>query len=129
MTFQDHRDIPLDVLRDFVRSQTERTSIRQAAVEAGVGRTTLHAFVYAVTKPHPRVLRVLGLWYIAKQNEAPDVDVVRPYAAALAVLLSGIPAYEQDAARTDAIAALQCIYEGRAPLPRWLALLSGEVGR
>lgn len=125
--YTDYRAIPLEVLRDFVRTRCELTSIRTAAAETGLSHTAIHQFANGKTKPQPRVRRLLGLWFLAKQNEPQDIDVTRPYVAALTVLLSGIPPEGQGAARRDAITALQCVYEGRAPAPRWLELLASQM--
>ena len=119
--YQDYRSIPVEVLRDFARVQAETTSIRSAADEAGIGRTTFHKFVLGRTSPHPRVRRLLGLWYLRKHAEAPDIDVVRPYLSALSVLLSGLP--DQQAAQMDVAATLATLYRPHGPLPRWLELL------
>lgn len=118
---QDHRSIPLAVLREFYRDQVELSSLRAVADRAGVGRTTLHNFLNEGTTPQPRVRRLLGLWYLAQQNEA---DAVQPYVSALAILLSGIPTAEQDAASALLVDALVSIYRDRAPVPRWLELLA-----
>lgn len=83
------RDIPLEVLRDFVCTRAEDSSIRQVAVEMGLGRTTLHSFMYAETTPHPRIRRKIALCYLEWLQTAPDMDLVRPYAAALDVLIEG----------------------------------------
>ncbi|HEX6369072.1 MAG TPA: hypothetical protein VF006_09065 [Longimicrobium sp.] len=120
---QDYRSIPVEVLRDFARTRAEMTSIRKAADEVGIGRSTFHKLIQGRTTPLPRVRRQLGLWYLQMQNEAPDVDVVRPYAAALVVLLSGIQADQQKAARAELVASLRDLYASRTPVPRWLELL------
>ena len=126
---QDHRSIPLEVLREFVRTQAELSSIRTVAGAIGVGRTTLHSFLAeGGTMPHPRVRRRIALWYIAKQNEAPDIDVVRPYVSALSILVAALPEAEQETASGLLLEALEGIYAGRADIPRWLQLLlSGGV--
>jgi hypothetical protein len=122
---QDYRNIPLDVLRDFARVRSEMTSIREAAAEVGIGHSTYHKFIHARTKPQPRIRRLVGLWYLAKAAEAPDVDAVRPYRAALAALLSDLPDADRDQAVSEVVAALCAVY-GRydAPRPRWLELLA-----
>ncbi len=122
---EDHRSIPLEVLRDFIRSQCELTSTRAVAAETGLGRTTLHAFMNGATKPHPRVRRVLALWYLRKMNEAPDIDIVRPYESALSILLSSLPPEHQDSARALLIKGLRALHG--TPVPRWLQLLSGAA--
>lgn len=120
---QDHRSIPLDVLREFVRSQAEITSVRAVAQTVGVGRTTLHNFLYEGTTPHPRIRRLLGLWYIAEHNKPPDFEVVRPYVSALSILVSTLPTDQQGTARALLVDDL-CALHGE-PLPRWLQLLKG----
>jgi hypothetical protein len=75
----DHRSVPLDVLRDFARSEAELTSIRLAAEDAGVGRATPHKFITAGTKPHLRVRRLLALWYLRRLPGVHDAELVRPY--------------------------------------------------
>jgi hypothetical protein len=120
---QDYRNIPVEVLRDFARTRADMISVRAAADEVGIGRSTFHKFVLGRTQPQPRVLRRLGLWYLEKANEAHDIDVVRPYAAALAVLLSDVPAHERAGASAEMLDSLRRVYEARAPEPRWLELL------
>ena len=123
---QDYRSVPLEVLRDFVRAHAELTSIRAVAGEVGVGRTTLHSFLNEETTPHPRVRRLLGLWYLTKVNEAPDIDVIRPYAAALSILVSSLPEDERGAATALMVESLAAIYAGREEQPRWMELLRTE---
>lgn len=120
---QDHRSIPLEVLRDFVRTQAELTSIRAVAIEVGAGRTTLHSFLNEETTPHPRIRRLLAVWYLAKLDEAPDIDVIRPYAAALSILVSSLPEDERGVATVLLVESLGAIYAGREEQPRWMELL------
>jgi hypothetical protein len=121
--YQDYRAIPLEVLRDFAQTQSELTSIRAASRESGISHSAFQQFIVAKTTPHARIRRILALWYLAKQSEADDIDIIRPYVAALSVLLADIPEPEQDAARGEAVALLQCVYEGRTRVPRWLELM------
>jgi hypothetical protein len=121
----DHRTIPIEVLRDFAMTQVELTSTRQAAVEAGIGRTTLHAFIWQTSKTHPRVRRRLALWYLDKIAIAADVDVVRPYAASLHVLLAEMAPEQRERAEPLVIAALQSGFDlGPVGRPRWLTILA-----
>jgi hypothetical protein len=119
----DHRSVPLDVLRDFVRSQAELSSLRQVAAEIGLGRTTLHSFISGETNPHPRVRRLLGLWYLQKLEQAPDIDVARPYAAALEILLSEVPEDRRRAAQQSLLKLLAETHAQGGAEPRWLELL------
>lgn len=121
---QDHRSIPLEVLREFVLAQSEVTSMRAVAAAIGIGRTTLRSFLNQNTTPHPRIRRLIALWYIAEHDKAPDMDLVRPYRSAMSILVSGLPPNEQDAAQNEAAAALYAVYVARhVPVPRWLELL------
>jgi hypothetical protein len=118
------RDIPLEVLRDFVRTRAEDTSIRQIADEIEVGRTTLHSFINAETTPHPRIRRKIALWYLDWLQTAPDMDVVRPYAAALDVLTGGMPERQRDGAVEIVLDGVELGYVGDgASLPRWVEVL------
>lgn len=86
------RDIPLDVLRDFVRTRAEATSIRQIADELGIGGTTLHSFINSEsTTPHPRIRRKspCALWTGCTRRQI--WRWFGPYAAALDVLVGGMP--------------------------------------
>ena len=124
---KDHRSIPIEVLRDFARSRAEITSIRDVADEVGVGHSTLHKFILGRTTPRPRVRRLLGLWYLQKVEEAHDMDVARPYAAALDILLSEIPQEQRRTAEHGVVAALAEIHAHTGtPTPRWLELLQSQ---
>lgn len=118
------RDIPLQVLRDFVRTRAEATSLRQVAAEMGLGRTTLHSFVNDETKPHPRVRRIIALWYLDWLQMAPDMDLVRPYAAALDVLIQGMPERQRRGAVEIVLDGLESGFasDGESP-PRWVEVL------
>ena len=118
------RDIPHEVLRDFVRTRAEATSIRQVAVEMGVGRTTLHSFINAETTPHPRIRRLIALSLLDWHENAPDMDVVRPYAVALEVLIRGVPEPRREATITTVLDGLESGYtgDGTSP-PRWVEVL------
>jgi hypothetical protein len=87
----DHRTVPLEVLREFTRSQTELSSIRQVAEDAGVGRSTVHKFISAGTMPHPRVRRLLALWYLRRLSGIDELELIRPYVSALEVLFGDLP--------------------------------------
>lgn len=122
----DHRAVPLEVLRDFVRSQTELSSIRQVAAEVSLGRTTLHAFIYGHTTPHPRVRRVLALWYLQKLEQAPDIDVARPYVSAFDILLSDVPDDRRQDAQQSLLEVLAETHAAVGAAPRWLELLQTQ---
>lgn len=119
------RDIPLEVLRDFVRTRAEATSIRQVADEMRVSRSTLHSFVSSETRaPHPRIRRVIALWYLDWLQTAPDMDLVRPYAEALDLLTEGMPKLQREGAVEIVLDGLERGFsgDGESP-PRWVEVL------
>lgn len=122
---KDYRDVPIEVLREFALSQTHVTSIRQVADEVGVGRSTLHKFVLGRTQPVPRVRRTLALWYMEKLVTAHVVDVARPYAAALDVLVSELPGARRDRVAGRLLADIEAEYaEAGLGVPPWLEYLT-----
>lgn len=126
---EDYRLIPVLVLRDFALTQSHITSIRQTADEVGIGRSTFHKFILGRTAPQPRVRRLLALWYLKKRAEAHDVDVARPYAAAIDVLLAEMAPEQRQQAEAKVLAALEAGFSlGPVPRPRWLVLLSVSTG-
>lgn len=121
---KDYRAIPTEVLRDFARSQTEASSIRSVAEEVGLSYSALHKFITGRTNPQARVRRLLGLWYLQKVDQAHDIDVARPYAAALEILLSDIPQEQRGAAEKSVLEMLAQVHAPAGePTPRWLELL------
>jgi hypothetical protein len=126
---KDYRAIPIEVLRDFARSQAETGSIRSVADEVGLSHSALHKFILGRTNPQPRARRLLGLWYLEKVEKAHDIDVARPYAAALQILLSAIPPERRREAEGEVLEALvQTHSQSGAAQPRWLELLRSELG-
>lgn len=95
----DHRAVPIDTLREFARDAAERSSLRHVAAEVGVGRTTLQNFIQAGTSPHPRVKRLLGLWYLREKARLDARAEAESYSAALETLVSGFPGERRSAAR------------------------------
>jgi hypothetical protein len=93
-TREQLRAIPLDTLRAFVLAESERSSLRDVAEQAGVGRTTLRNFICAETTPHPRIRRLLALWYVREAGAARALD-------ACEALLSALPVDRRTAAATD----------------------------
>lgn len=91
------RAIPLETLRERARRACEKCSIRAVAAEMGLGRTTLHNFVNEGTKPHPRVRRLVALWFVAQPDDG-EVE-----ADACEILLAALPATARGRAHEDLI--------------------------
>lgn len=125
----DHRAVPVEALREFARDRAELSSVRQVAAEVGLGRTTLHNFISADTTPHPRVRRLLALWYLREKEKEKEGTAVSPetYTAALAILLRGIPAEQQAQARAALVERIAAIHANAGVgLPSSLAELREE---
>ncbi|HEX6369793.1 MAG TPA: hypothetical protein VF006_12815 [Longimicrobium sp.] len=89
-----------------------------------IALTTLHSFVSSETTPHPRIRRVIALWYLDWQQTAPDMDLVRPYAAALDMLTEGMPERQREGALEIVLDGLELGFggDGESP-PRWVEAL------
>jgi hypothetical protein len=121
---REHRAVPVEAMRRFAQDQAELTSIRQVAAEIGLGRTTLHKFVAGETMPHPRVRRLLALWYLRRQGHAAGDDVaVRPYASALQILLGGVPEDVRERTTAEVLDVLERGYATAGEPPAWLDAL------
>lgn len=119
----DHRAVPLEVLREFARDESERTSLRQVAIMLGLGRTTLQNFIAGETTPHPRVRRKIALWYLESASGASgSAPPASAHASAIGTLLDGIGEERHDAARADLVDAVAAVHatHGSGP-PPWLA--------
>lgn len=132
----DHRAVPLEVLREFARDESERTSFRQVAAAIGLGRTTLQKFIGGETTPHPRVRRQIALWYLAHhapQGPAPAPDAWSGHRAALQLLVAGMPADERERAVAELLEAIeQVVAKSGLAVPHWVRELraaerGGEV--
>lgn len=86
-----HRSVDVEEMRRYAQDQVELTSIRHIAAEAGLGRTTMHKFVAGETMPHPRVRRLLGLWYLNATRGTAGAAATQPETA-LNVLAGYFPA-------------------------------------
>ncbi len=121
-TSMNPRDVPIDAVRELARDHAERSSLRQLAPEIGLGHSTLHNFLSGAA-PHPRVRRLLGLWYLRVTGAAGDDDL-RPYASALDMLLAGVPAELRERAAGEVLDVLERGYAGSGKdAPAWLAAL------
>lgn len=126
----DHRTVPLEVLREFARSQAELSSIRLVAEDAGVGRSTLHKFITAGTTPHPRVRRLLALWYLRRLSGVDEVELIRPYVSALEVLIADVPQPSRGRVTTDVLDSVDRGYAvAGEEAPRWVKVLRTRLSR
>jgi hypothetical protein len=126
----DHRTVPLEVLREFVRSQTELSSIRLVAEDAGVNRSTVHKFITAGTTPHPRVRRLLALWYLRRLSGFDEMELIRPYVSALEVLCGDVPGPSRGRTMLAVLDDVEQAYANAGEeAPRWVNALRTRLAR
>ena len=126
----DHRTVPLEVLREFARSQAELSSIRHVAEDAGVGRSTVHKFISAGTMPHPRVRRLLALWYLRRVSGVDELELIRPYTSALEVVFGDLPEPFRGRVTLAVLDNVDRAYgEAGEETPRWVKALRTRLAR
>lgn len=106
----DHRAVPLETLREFARDESERSSLRQVAAAVGVGRTTLQNFIQAETSPHPRVKRLVALWYLKQTTRSEEEESAEAYATALDLLVGALPVERRGEARRTLIEIVERVH-------------------
>lgn len=114
------RDVPVEAMRELARDRVEQSSLRHLAPEIGLGHSTLHNFLNGAA-PHPRVRRLLGLWYLRETGAADGEASLRPYASALEVLLGGVPGGVRGRATAELLEVLERGYGSARP--GWLQTL------
>lgn len=112
------------MLREYIRSQVELGSLRILAEATGVSRSTLHKFVNAGTMPHPRVRRLLALAYLNDVDVVEEMELVRPYVAALETLVADVPGPQRGRVAADLLERVARHMEAAGEAaPRWLRAL------
>ena len=115
----------IDRIREHVRAQVARTSLRKVARRAGVKVGATKKFIDG-SVPYERNLRLWKRYYARELREGmaggPDDAVpVADAAAVLDLLLWALPEEERFAARLEAVALFRDLYlrRGRTP-PLWV---------
>jgi hypothetical protein len=123
------RDVPLDDIRELARDRAELSSLRHLAPEIGLGHSTLHNFLNGAA-PHPRVRRLLGLWYLRETGaEGAEEVALRPYASALDILLGGMPDSARPGAAGEVLDVIERLHASSgAKKPAWLQALRDQAG-
>lgn len=124
----EYRAVSVETLREFARDRAELTSVRQVAAEVGLGRTTLHNFISGDTTPHPRVRRLLALWYLREKDKQQKGFAPADFASALAILLDELPAEQRAEATATLVDRIAALYAsvGVAIPPGLAALRQGD---
>lgn len=124
------RGSQVDRIREFVRAEVKRTSLRKVAAAAGVKLGATKKFVDG-SVPYERNLRQWKRFFARALHEGragkPDASLHAADAAvALDLLLWGVPDEEHDAALSRAVAAFHTIHAAYGAAPQWVRdLLAG----
>lgn len=111
------RAVPVETLRDWYRELVELSSLRQVAPLCGVGHSTLHNFLSGAS-PHPRVKRLLAIYYLVQGSSE---DETRPARDALAVLSQGIDGHKRDRVVQQILEVVEQAHrQCQAEPPQWL---------
>lgn len=80
--------------------------------------------------PHPRIRRLLALWYLRRLEGVNEVELVRPYVAALDVLVQNLPEPWRTRAAAGALDRIEQTHTdaGEEP-PSWLVTLRERIAR
>ena len=107
----DHRNVSVEVLRDFYLDLVELSSLTLVAARAGLPRTSLTSFL-AGARPHRRTHRRLALYFLAASETGPREE-------ALAVLTDG-----DDGLKRVLLRAAADYHQSRGhPVPTWAEVL------
>lgn len=122
----DRRD-EIEFLRTALRRRVEQTSVRQAAVEAGMSHGGVHNFITGTELPYGKTLARLRAWYLehwAQGTEGLSLEAARYL---VAEMLGAIPRTERAAAGAELLDALEAIHRRHEmPPPAWLHELRRE---
>jgi hypothetical protein len=118
------RGSKVDRIREFVRAEVKRTSLRKVAAAAGVKLGATKKFVDG-SVPYERNLRQWKRFFARELHAGragqPDASLSAADAAvALDMLLWGVPDEEHDAALSRAVAAFHAIHAAYVPAPQWV---------
>lgn len=122
------RDVPLDAIRELARDRAELASLRHVAPVIGLGHSTLHNFLTGAA-PHPRVRRLLGLWYLRETGaEGAEEVALRPYASSLDTLLGEMPESARAGTAGEVLDVLGRAYAASGAIyPAWLQALREQI--
>lgn len=115
------QQVDVQVLRDFARDRSELQSLRAVAPTIPLTHTTLHNFLKGAA-PHPRVRRLITLWYLREHGvEGAAEEGPRE---ALSILSGGLGGEEAARASQEILDVLERAYTaaGRRP-PEWIGAI------
>ena len=122
----DRRD-EIEFLRSALRRRVEQTSVRQAAVEAGMSHGGVHNFITGTELPYGKTLARLRAWYLehwAQGTEGLSLEAARYL---VAEMLGAIPRTARPGAGIELLDALESIHRRHEmPPPAWLHELRRE---
>jgi hypothetical protein len=110
--------VRLEVLRATVQAAAEPRTLRKVAAEIGMSIGGLHPFLKG-GQPRPATLKKLSAWYLRHAATTGEADAELA-AAAVDVLLVGIPDAEREEARARVLESVRESYmKAGVPPPPW----------
>ena len=126
------REPGIDRIREHVRAQVARTSLRKVARRAGVKVGATKKFIDG-SVPYERNLRAWKRFYARELREGlagvPD-DAIRSgeARAVLELLLWGLPEADREPALREGVELFRDLYARHdTPAPAWVLILAGEM--
>lgn len=125
-------DPSIDRIREHVRGQVARTSLRKVAKRAGVKVGATKKFIDG-SVPYERNLRLWKKYYARElragvAGQPDDALPGRDARAVLELLLWGFPEDERPGAAREAVDLFRDLYQShRHTPPRWVLVLRGEA--
>lgn len=112
--------VPVGLLREAARRAVDASSSHQVAGQIGMSAPGLRKFI-AGSDPHPATLKKLAEWYVRHSVSTHQIDP-DTVAAALTILVDGLPETEQASIRRTVLELLREAHGrlGTKP-PVWLS--------
>lgn len=108
MSLSSDRPVSVDVLRAAVAEAVGRSSLRSVAAAVGMTHGGLTKFLEG-SPPREATVRKLTVWYL-REAAAGGIVSREAVAAALSVLLAGIPERDRDAAARQVLATVRKVH-------------------
>ena len=122
----DRRD-EIEFLRAALKRRVEQTSVRQAAIEAGMSHGGVHNFVTTNEVPYGKTLARLRAWYLEHWAQGTEGLTLEAARYLISEMLGAIPRTDRPEAGAQFLDALEVIHRRHdVPAPAWLHELRRE---
>jgi hypothetical protein len=80
--------------------------------------------------PHPRVRRLLALWYLRRLSGFDELELTRPYVAALKVIVTDVPEPFRGRTMIGVLDYMDRTFaDAEQETPRWVTALRARLSR